>query len=302
MVWSDAGMCPLPPFAFRIRFNKIFSPAVLAFCALAFLPCHVTAQDNRVVGTVWQPDLATVNPLGNWQRLGAQQLLVQWTAVDGMAFVVGSEVPVVQGPPDWQRIAKEPWAREVILGLAGDYSEPRARSNVEKLGTLSRALARLPTPLNVVAWYFPVEADPTWPETARLANALAHLPRPLWISVYDNGNIGGVAFSEWVASWLPADVGVFLQDGVGLHTREPAVALDYFHAVANRLGPGRVRMIAEAFRPNGQGAFRAASAQELTIQLTTYRGLPVYLFDGPHYVSDSVVESLVRQPRGTGSR
>lgn len=302
MVWSDAGMYPLPPLAFRIWLNRLFAPAVLAFCCLAFLPCRVAAQNNLVMGTIWQPDLATVNPRGNWQRLGAQQLLVQWTAVDGMAFVTGSEVPAAQETPDWLRIAKEPWAREVILGLAGDYSEPRARGNVEKLGTLSLALARLPTPLNVVAWYFPVEADPTWPETARLANALAHLPRPLWISIYDNGNIGSAAFSEWVASWLPVDVGVFLQDGVGLHTREPAVARDYFHAVVNRLGPGRVRMIAEAFRPNGQGAFRAASAQELTTQLSVYRGLPVYLFDGPHYVSDSVVESLVRQPQATDSR
>ncbi len=53
-----------------------------------------------------------------------------------------------------------------------------------------------------------------------------------------------------------------------------------------------MRVIAEAFRPAERGGFRAASAEELSKQLVAYHGYPVYLFDGPHYVSDDLTRAL----------
>ena len=125
------------------------------------------------------------------------------------------------------------------------------------------------------------------------SRSLAPLPRPLWISVYDNGNIGEGPMADWLQSWLPADVGVFFQDGVGLHTRDPGPARRYADALRQRLGPHRFRLIAEAFRPAPKG-FRPAQASELLPQLRAYAGHAVFVFDGPHYLHDDTIEALRR--------
>lgn len=87
--------------------------------------------------------------------------------------------------------------------------------------------------------------------------------------------------------------------------RVPSVARTYLDALSSRLvKEERVRVIAEAFRPSERGGFRAASAEELKGQLSAYRGYPVYLFDGPHYVSDGLVRSLAphaAERQGAGS-
>jgi len=160
-----------------------------------------------------------------------------------------------------------------------------------------------------------------------LREALATLPRPLWISVYDQSNIGGAALARWLASWLPDDIGVLFQDGVGVYARTAPVARSYVDALVGRFGAQRVRIIAEAFRPlpqaraiapaNGAASatppaaasasasdspprpapapvFRAATAEELRPQLLAYQGYRVYLFDGPHYVSNQLVERLLQ--------
>lgn len=93
-------------------------------------------------------------------------------------------------------------------------------------------------------------------------------------------------------TWLPSDVGVFFQDGCGVYARGPAVARSYLDELSRRLGRDRVRVIAEAFRPSEHGGFRAASADELRSQLAAYRGYEVYLFDGPHYLSNALVRTL----------
>lgn len=263
--------------------------------ALILSACQGTPPDpkQQISGTVWQLDNASVDPRGHWDRIGARQLLIQWTAVDGVSFVRGSGLPEAPTLPDWKRIAGEPWAHEVIVGLAGRFDEKAARADVAGLIAQSRQLATLPTPLNVVGWYFPVEIDSSWNDARQLGPLLATLPRPLWISVYDSANNGAETLAQWLAAWLPADVGVLFQDGVGLHIREPSVARHYAQVLANTLGKQRVRVIAEAFRPKPGGGFRAATAAELRPQLAAYRGFSIYLFDGPHYVSDSVVEQLL---------
>lgn len=247
-----------------------------------------------IAGIVWQPDNATVGIKGDWQKLGVRQLLVQWTAVDGQAFVPGSGLPQVPVLPDWSRIGKEPWAQDVIVGLAGFYSEQKSRDNIEELAALSERMAKVKTPLNVTGWYFPAEVDPSWSRAKELPALLARLPRPLWISVYDGANIGPKATAEWLGSWLPDDIGVFFQDGVGVYARTAPVARTYADALRKKLGKQRVRIIVEAFRPQVGGGFRSATAQELKPQLAAFSGYPLYLFDGPHYVTPELVEGLLK--------
>ncbi len=257
---------------------------------LLLAPC---AARPALVGTVWQPDAATVRPTGNWQQLGARQLLVQWSLVDDHDFIGACGAPAAM-TPDWQRIAAEPWAQEIILGLAGRFDERQARGQLDALLQQSRCIAALPLPFRVAGWYFPVEIDPTWQDAPRLAAILEQLPRPLWVSVYDNSNIGGPALADWLASWLPADVGIFFQDGVGVHARSAPVAADYMQALQQRLGRQRVRLIAEAFRPAAEagGGFRAATPAELATQLSAYQTYPSYLFEGPRYVPQETIDGL----------
>ncbi|KPX65228.1 Uncharacterized protein ALO35_04619 [Pseudomonas amygdali pv. lachrymans] len=245
-----------------------------------------------IVGIVWQPDNATVGISGNWDKLGARQLLVQWTAVDDQSFIPGTQMTNVPVLPDWARIAKEPWAQEVILGLAGYFSENRSRENIEQLAVLSAQLAKVKTPLNVTGWYFPAEVDPSWSRAKELPALLAKLPRPLWISVYDGANIGPAATADWLKTWLPDDIGVFFQDGVGVYARTAPVARTYADALRKRLGKNRVRIIVEAFRPQVGGGFRPATAAELKPQIAAFDGYPLYLFDGPHYVTPDLIKAL----------
>lgn len=250
------------------------------------------SRDAQIVGIVWQPDNATVDIEGDWDRLGARELLVQWTAVDNQAFIPGTTLPTVPVLPDWARIGKEPWALDVILGLAGHFSENLSRDNIEQLAVLSAQLAKVKTPLNVTGWYFPAEVDPSWSRAKELPALLAKLPRPLWISVYDGANIGPAATADWLKTWLPDDIGVFFQDGVGVYARTAPVARTYADALRTRLGKNRVRIIVEAFRPKVGGGFRSATAAELKPQLAAYDGYPLYLFDGPHYVTPALVKAL----------
>ena len=254
--------------------------------------CSWTAHDVHADGIVWQVDNSTTNPVGNWQMLGIHDLLIQWTVVDDTAFIASTSIQPAAHLPDWERIGREPWARNVILGLAGYQDEKRARTHLSTLADQSLEVARAPVPLHVTGYYFPVEIDPTWQDAPKLAAVLQRLPRPLWVSVYDQTNIGGKALADWLAAWLPADVGVFFQDGCGVYAREPYVARAYLDELVAKLGKKRVRVIAEAFRPAERGGFRSASADELGKQLLAYRGYPVYLFDGPHYVSDDLTRTL----------
>jgi len=278
--------------------NHIAASAIRIAAATALLAlgaCTGMAQRSAAIdGIVWQPDNATARPHGSWDRIGARELLIQWTLVDQLAFVDNADTPTAPVLPDWSRIAAEPWARDVIVGLAGSFSENAARANVERLASLSRQLAALPTPLHVVGWYFPVEVDPGWAQARQLATLLAPLPRPLWISAYDRANIGADNFAASLAAWLPDDIGVLLQDGAGVYAREPQIARQYADALSARLGRARVRIIVEAFRPQTGGGFRSATVAELAPQLRAYKGYRTYLFDGPHYVHDALVNAIFR--------
>jgi hypothetical protein len=275
---------------------KVFLAALLvAVLGVGADALHEFGQgaQPQIAGIVWQPDNATVGIQGEWQKLGAHQLLVQWTAVDRQAFVADAGLRQVSVLPDWSRIGKEPWAQDVIVGLAGFFNENQSRDNVEELATLSETLAKVKLPLNVIGWYFPAEVDPSWSRANELPTLLARLPRPLWISVYDGANIGPEATANWLKTWLPDDIGVFFQDGVGVYARTAPVARTYVDALRKKLGKNRVKVIAEAFRPQVGGGFRSATADELKPQIAAYSGYSVYLFDGPHYVTPKLIEGLL---------
>nr|WP_313562348.1 hypothetical protein [Diaphorobacter nitroreducens] len=270
----------------------------------AMLPCAVSlppssgAPLRHLGGMVWQPSLRTLRPQGNWAQLGVRRLLVQWTAVDSQAFVPGTGLPPIAAElPDWERIAAEPWAQEVIVGLAAMHGEAQARASVALLVEQAHALVPIVQrlPLKLGGWYFPVEVDPTWLPGPEWSQGLAQLPRPLWISAYDSANLGPHALADWIERWLPADVGVFFQDGVGVHARSPEVALKYLQVLTYRLGQARVQMIAEAFRPAPEGGFRSATTAEFLPQIDAYKGWEVLAFDGPHYLGEPLVAELVAQ-------
>jgi hypothetical protein len=266
------------------------------FCGLVAAAALLGGCASRVVppieGVVWQIDNEHTEPRGDWQRLGVRRLLVQWTVVDNLAFTPGTDLPAGAKMPDWAAIARQPWAQEVIVGLAGRFDERGARGDLENLVQLSARVARTPPPVKVAGYYFPIEIDPTWMEAFRLKTLLDQLPRPLWISVYDSANVGPEELAQSLVEWLPPDVGVFFQDGVGVYAREAFVARHYLNVLVRRLGRERVRVIAEAFRPNPGGGFRPATLDELQPQLATYEGFPIYLFEGPRYVTSTLVQGL----------
>jgi hypothetical protein len=267
--------------------------AGLASLSLA-LPLQARARDlPKVDGLVWQLHGNAPDAKGSWHRLGAHELIVQWMAVDGVAFIPGTGMKMAPRLPDWERIAREPWARQVVVGLSGRFDEQRTRRSLDAMLTESLAITRLKFPFRVSGWYFPAEVDPHWTNAAEvLPPILAKLPRPLWISVYDGEGIGAVQFADWIASFIPRDVGIIFQDGVGAHGRSSREAREYADALVKRLGKDRVRLMVEAFRVQGR-RFRPTTADELKEQLAAYEGQYLtYLFDGPHYVPERVIDGM----------
>lgn len=248
-------------------------------------------QAYLLEGVFWQTDNVTARPHGNWQLLGASTLAVQWMAVDQKAWFSAPDMPQWERQPDWNRITQEPWAQQVIAGLSGRYSEPDARKSLAHLKAESLKIASSPLPFKPAGYYFPVEADPSWFQVNQLKKVLNELPRPLWISVYA-GERSPENFDMWLQSWLPDDVNVFFQDGVGVGVRNPAEARQIADQLIQRLGKERVRIVLEAFQPASGGGFKPASFWQLTRQFQAYCGLRVYAFDGPHYLSDFKVRLL----------
>ena len=279
----------------RRRFTQKLSSMAAALLSLPPLSACLSRSlmpEKMAEGILWQIDDKTIDLHGNWEKLGVRTLFIQWSALNDVSFIEGGTWPQAERLPDWQAIARQPWAKEVILGLAGRSDENAARADFPDLIKVSEKLAKLPTPLNVVGYYFPVEIDSSWQGAIQLGPLLARLPRPLWLSVYDSANVGADSLVQGLDKWLPADIGIFFQDGVGVHARNAAVAREYVDELIHRFGRARVRIIAEAFRPKKGGGFRAATANELRTQLEAYERLPVYLFDGPHYVSHDLVNEL----------
>lgn len=236
-----------------------------------------------IEGVFWQPDRATVNPYGSWDVIGANTFVIQYAVTDGKAWYKSKHFQSWSTGNDWRRIRNEPWSQNFILGLAGSYDEPKGRNSLNELLQQSLMLIEETKGLRPSAYYFPVEVDPTWTNLDEYVRVINQLPRPLWISVY-SADKSSRDLSAWLNQWLPHDVNVFFQDGVGVGVRSPQQALRMYKQLKHSLGDDRVALISEAFRPRRIfSGFRSATFSELAEQMDTYQGERIYIFDGPHY-------------------
>ena len=239
---------------------------------------------SLIEGIFWQPNRATVNPYGSWDAIGGNTFIIQYAVTDGKSWYKSKNFQSWSNENDWKRIRNEPWSQNFILGLAGSYDEPKGRNSLSELLQQSLVLIEETKGLRPSAYYFPVEVDPTWTNLDDYVRVLNQLPRPLWISVY-SADKSSRDISTWLNQWLPQDVNVFFQDGVGVGVRSPKQALRMYKQLKNSLGENRVALISEAFRQRQIfSGNRSATFLELAEQLDTYQGERIYIFDGPHYL------------------
>lgn len=238
----------------------------------------------QVIGVFWQPDLHS-QPEGNWDLLGVTTFIPQFGTVDGKSWFQGERIPAWQTLPNWKKVKQQAWSKHLILGLSGRYNETEARAQVEALGVESlNFLKNTDFPFKADAYYFPVEADPTWLRVHALGKTLETLPKPLWVSIY-SAEAEPLHYDLWLKSWLPEQTNVFFQDGVGTGVRTAEQAVKIANQLNKTIGDHRVLIILEAFRMTEDHKTRAATPWEIIEQLKAYEGQQVYIFDGPHYMS-----------------
>ena len=232
-----------------------------------------------IKGVIWQPTNDYPEPEGNWHLLGADTLLVQWSLNDGLSWIMGSGFDSQPFVPDWSVLLENPWAQQLILGLASNMKLEEARANSALLADQSRSLAqKLNDQLPIIGWYAPIEISPDWNSPNSREDYLAALPRPLYISVYGGYEMTPQDFASWVASWSPDDTQILLQDGVGAAGQTPQQARARADALGAILGTHRVIMIMEAFQPDTEDGFHAAGLSQMINQIWAYEGLEVYVF------------------------
>lgn len=249
-------------------------------------------QPPQIEGIFWQPDLATTAPRGNWDLLGVDTFLPQWSVVESKSwFDHDSHFSKWEKNINIKKLNQEPWAQNIILGLAGEYNETIARANVLELAKHSNKIIEDTKTIPLKGYYFPVEADPTWICVHELAKAITSLSKPVWISIY-SAEPSPQYLDSWLKSWLPKHTGVFFQDGVGVGTRSPQQARIILEDLQKEFGKDQIIIVLEAFRPMKNGKFRSAYPWEIIEQLKAYEGQKVYIFDGPHYMNLWTVYSV----------
>lgn len=246
----------------------------------------------KIEGMFWQPDLATTAPKGNWDLLGVTTFVPQWSVVESKSwFDHDINFPKWEKNINLQQLNQEPWAKNIILGLAGEYNEKIARSNVLTLADDSKQIIEKTKSIPLKGYYLPIEADPTWLCVDDLAKAIRTLPKPIWVSIY-SAEQTPKHLDAWLKSWLPPQTGVFFQDGVGVGTRSPQEARATLDELQKEFGKENVIIVLEAFRPVKEGKFRSAYPWEVIEQLKAYEGQKVYIFDGPHYMNRVTVYAV----------
>jgi len=103
-------------------------------------------------------------------------LFPQWSVVESKSWWKNSNLPQWENAIDIQKIKQQPWAKNLILGLAGEYNEREARANVVALGEKSAQIIQEQKDAPLKGYYFPVEADPTWLRVSTLGHVLEKLP------------------------------------------------------------------------------------------------------------------------------
>jgi len=99
--------------------------SILFAVAMIFTGCmnvaESTASAPHIEGMFWQPDLATSPPQGNWELLGVTTFVPQWSVVQSKSWLshdIG--FPKWENQFDLNELQQEPWAKNIILGLAGE--------------------------------------------------------------------------------------------------------------------------------------------------------------------------------------
>jgi len=246
---------------------------------------YLDRQPPRVEGIFWQPDLNSTPPKGNWDLLGVSTLVPQWSVVQSKSWLKHDvNFPKWEKNINLEQLHQQPWAKDIILGLAGEYDEKLARSTALKLAEHSQTIIEHTKFIPLKGYYFPVEADPSWLGVDYLSKAIRSLPKPLWVSIY-SAEPEPEHLDVWLKSWLPEQTGVFFQDGVGVGTRSPEQAKALLEKLQHEFGQKQIIIVLEAFRPRKNGQFRSAYPWEIIEQLKAYEGQKVYIFDGPHYMN-----------------
>lgn len=274
----------------KIRVNNLKRIIALTISVLILLGgcMHLIQSETQpphIEGMFWQPDLKTTPPTGNWDLLGVSTFVPQWSVVQTKSWF-DHDI----GFTKWEKninlkqLNQNPWAENIILGLAGEYNEKQARSKVVQLAANSQQIIDKTQIIPLKGYYFPVEADPTWLGVGILGQALSTLPKPLWVSIY-SAEAMPEHLDVWLKSWLPEQTHVFFQDGVGVGARSPQQARIILDGLQQEFGQEKVIIVLEAFRATKNGKFRSAYPWEIIEQLKAYEGQKVYIFDGPHYMN-----------------
>lgn len=239
-------------------------------------------------GVFWQPDCHSGPRLTDYRPLGAEFVVLQWTAVEGETFS-GQGASACR--LDWLEVQRQTGGLPLLLGLQGAYHPQRADlpELARQSNLLARQLLELPFDPPPLGYYAPLEVNPMWPADA-VRSYLNALPRPLWVSAYLGPGQASADLLPWLERALPQDVHLMFQDGVGAHGANPfqvAALLRELRAARQ----GGVSVIMEVFRPMPLGGrYRSALPWELEAQFRAYGDFQRVAFDGGHYLSRAWVQ------------
>ena len=259
--------------------------AFVTFGSIGFA-YKISQPSSLVKGIIWQPSFDYSKPAGNWHLLGASTLLVQWLIVDNHAWLDFSDHALAsgldQGPTEWLVVFGQPWARNVIWGLAGRFNVQESHDMSEIISAQSQFLIDF-VPSQPLAWYAPLEVSPELTSSDELNAYLDRLPRPLMISVYGGHDMTPERFAAWVHHVLPSDIFILIQDEVGVQRQSPQIARQRVENLAALRGSENVGIILEAFVQKGAYgepdlAFEPSSVWRVYQQLSAYKGLSIYVF------------------------
>jgi len=239
---------------------------------------------NYFKGVIWQPTLDYNTPKGSWDKLGADTLLIQWTYLGNKSWIDGTNYPVWEPTPDWQKILSQKWAQNIIFGLSCDFNISKARNECNYHRRVSidiaKSIQKLKISNPIKGWYAPIEIDLYWSNKKIIDGYLKGMPRPLYISSFVGKYGDPLLYAKWVSTWLPKDVSLLFQDSVGTGALVQEEVIQYITALKNELGSKRVGVILEAFTIDKHKRFQKANLNSIAKRLLVYKktNIPIYLF------------------------
>ena len=256
----------------------------LLFLSIIICTVGCTPDIRLIKGVIWQPTLDYNTPIGSWDKIGADTILVQWTLLEKKAWLGALTHPEWTPSPDWSQIVSQPWAKEIIFGLSGDFNMLKARKeSAYHMSTsldLSNSIKKLKISNKIRGWYAPIEIDPSWSNTEEIVKYLEGIPEPLYVSSFVGKFEDPKKYAKWVAKWLPKNRNLLFQDSVGTRALNQRESLLYTNALVDELGHNRVNVILEAFDISKENKINSGALLSLAERLIDYKRLniPVYIF------------------------